>query len=57
MIDYELPNLSVADAAIMVESIAQDQTTEYKYFNKKEPRIEKEGDMDRLGTENCVPAF
>ncbi|XP_057471984.1 NAC domain-containing protein JA2-like [Actinidia eriantha] len=41
-IEY-MPNLSVADAPI--ESIAQDQTTEYRY---------KEGDqcMDRLGAEN-----
>ncbi|XP_057472255.1 NAC domain-containing protein 83-like [Actinidia eriantha] len=48
MIDHELPNLSVADAPIMVESIAQE-----------EPRIDKEGDqhMDRLGAENCVPAL
>ncbi|GFZ11522.1 hypothetical protein Acr_22g0009200 [Actinidia rufa] len=41
MMDYELPNLSVADAAIMVESIDK----------------ERDHCMDRLGAENCVSAL
>ncbi|PSS11988.1 NAC domain-containing protein [Actinidia chinensis var. chinensis] len=52
MMDYELPNLSVADAAIMVESIVQDPTTD-----SKEPRIDGDQHTDLLGTKNCVPAL
>ncbi|GFZ11521.1 hypothetical protein Acr_22g0009190 [Actinidia rufa] len=58
MMDYDLPNLSAADAAVMLESIAQDQTTEYRFFNRKEPRIDGDQLMDLLlGAENCVPAL
>ncbi|PSR97993.1 NAC domain-containing protein [Actinidia chinensis var. chinensis] len=41
MMDYELPNLSVADATIMVESTDK----------------ERDHCMDRLGAENCVSAL
>ena len=47
------------DETIIHDVSSQDQTTEYKYFNNKEPRIDKEGDqrMDRLGTKNYVPTL
>ncbi|PSS34855.1 NAC domain-containing protein [Actinidia chinensis var. chinensis] len=51
MMDYDLPNLSVADVAIMLESIAQDQTTEYRFFKRKEPRIDGDQPMDLLESE------
>ncbi|GFZ11244.1 hypothetical protein Acr_22g0006420 [Actinidia rufa] len=58
MMDYDLPNLSAADAAVMLESIAHDQTTEYRFFNRKEPRIDGDQLMDLLlGAENCVPSL